>query len=81
VFDVIVLLAVATVGLIAGRALRLRPIVAYLVAGLLVGPGGLGLVAHSHSNDQHPELGVASSSSGSGSSSRSTACDGSCPAW
>ncbi len=57
--DVIVLLAVATAGLIAGRALRLPPIVAYLVAGVLVGPGGLGLVSRSDAITQLAELGVA----------------------
>ena len=45
--DVIVLLAVATAGLVAGRALGVPAIVAYLVAGILVGPGGLGFVSHS----------------------------------
>jgi K+:H+ antiporter len=57
--DVIVLLAAATLGLIAGRAMRLPPIVSYLVAGLLVGPSGLGLVSHSGALDQLAEIGVA----------------------
>ncbi|HLK11741.1 MAG TPA: cation:proton antiporter [Candidatus Binatia bacterium] len=57
--EVIVLLAVAAVGLLAGRALRLPSIVAYLVAGVLAGPGGLGLVGHSEAIDQLAELGVA----------------------
>src|SRR5439155_966308 len=57
--DVIVLLAVATAGLIAGRALGLPAILAYLVAGVLVGPGGLGLVSHSEAIGELAELGVA----------------------
>ena len=57
--DVIVLLAVATAGLIAGRALGLPAILAYLVAGVLVGPGGLALVSHSESIGELAELGVA----------------------
>jgi CPA2 family monovalent cation:H+ antiporter-2 len=57
--DVIILLAVATAGLLAGKALRLPSVVAYLMAGVLVGPGGLGLVSHSAAIDQLAELGVA----------------------
>jgi len=57
--DVIVLLAVATAGLIAGRALGLPAILAYLVAGVLVGPGGLALVSHSEAIGELAELGVA----------------------
>lgn len=57
--DVIILLAIATAGLIAGRALRLPSIVAYLMAGVLVGPGGFGLVSRSNAVDQLAELGVA----------------------
>src|SRR5262249_23919993 len=57
--DVIILLAIATGALIAGRALRLPSIVAYLLAGVLAGPGGVGLIAHSEARDQLAELGVA----------------------
>ncbi len=57
--DVILLLAVATAGLVAGRALGLPSIVAYLVAGVLVGPGGLGVVSHSEAIRELAELGVA----------------------
>src|SRR5206468_518970 len=57
--EVIVLLAVATAGLVAGRALGLPSIVAYLVAGVLVGPGGLGLVSRSAAISELAELGVA----------------------
>jgi len=57
--EVILLLAVATAGLLAGRALRLPPIVAYLVAGVLAGPGVLGWVARSPAIEQLAELGVA----------------------
>jgi CPA2 family monovalent cation:H+ antiporter-2 len=59
VLEVIVLLAVATAGLIAGRALRLPAIVAYLVVGILVGPGCLGIVGQSRAIEQLAELGVA----------------------
>src|SRR2546428_5322862 len=57
--DVIVLLAVAAAGLLAGRTLGLPAIVAYLVAGVLVGPGGLGLVSRSEPISELAELGVA----------------------
>jgi CPA2 family monovalent cation:H+ antiporter-2 len=57
--EVVVLLAVATTGLVVGRALRLPAIAAYLLAGVLAGPGGLGLVAHSEAIDDLAELGVA----------------------
>jgi monovalent cation:H+ antiporter-2, CPA2 family len=57
--DVIALLAVATGALIAGRALRLPSIVAYLIAGVLVGPGGLGLVSRTDPIGELAELGVA----------------------
>src|SRR5438046_1548819 len=57
--EVSVRLAVATAGLVAGRALGLPSIVAYLVAGVLVGPGGLGLVSRSAAISELAELGVA----------------------
>ena len=57
--DVIVLLTVATTALIVGRALRLPSIVAYLVGGVLVGPGGLGLVSRTEPIAELAELGVA----------------------
>ncbi len=57
--DVIVLLAIATAGLIAARAVGLSAIVAYLVAGVLVGPGVLGWVAHTPAVDQLADVGVA----------------------
>ena len=57
--DVVVLLAVATGALIVGRALRLPSIVAYLIAGVLVGPGGLGLITRSGEIAELAELGVA----------------------
>ena len=57
--DVVVLLAVAAGGLLAGRAVGLPAVAAYLVAGVLVGPGALGLVAHSEAVAQLAEIGVA----------------------
>lgn len=71
-FDVVILLAVAVAGLLfagflgnplAERLFRRRigvpPIVVYLVAGVLSGPGVLGLVRHSESIDALAEIGVA----------------------
>jgi CPA2 family monovalent cation:H+ antiporter-2 len=70
--DAVLLLAVAVAGLVAGRALAtpgverllgrrlgLPPVVAYLLAGVLAGPGALGLVSHSAGVDALAELGVA----------------------
>ncbi len=57
--DLVLLLAVATAGVLAGRALRVPPIVCYLASGVLVGPGVLGWIAHSPALDQVAELGVA----------------------
>ncbi len=57
--EVILLLAVATAGLVAGRWLHLPPIVAYLVAGLLAGPGGFGWVSRSPTIENLAEIGVA----------------------
>src|SRR4051812_47324906 len=57
--DVVVLLAVAASALLAGRALRLPPIVAYLVGGGLVGPGALGWVHHSETIAEVADVGVA----------------------
>jgi CPA2 family monovalent cation:H+ antiporter-2 len=54
-----VLLTVATVALPAGGLLRAPAIVAYLLAGVLVGPGVLGLVTRTHAIEQLAELGVA----------------------
>jgi monovalent cation:H+ antiporter-2, CPA2 family len=57
--QIVVLLAVATVGLVVGRALRLPAIVAYLLAGVLAGPVALGWVERSPAIEQIAELGVA----------------------
>ncbi|GIW42628.1 MAG: sodium/hydrogen exchanger family/TrkA domain protein [Candidatus Binatia bacterium] len=57
--DVVLLLAVALGGLLAGRFFRLPPLAAYLLVGVLAGPGGLGLVARSEGIEQLAELGVA----------------------
>ncbi len=57
--DVVTLLAVAAGGLIGGRALGLPAIVAYLLAGIVAGPGMLGLVQRSTGLEQVAELGVA----------------------
>jgi len=57
--DVVLMLAVAFAGLMVGRLLRIPPMVAYLVCGVLAGPGGFGLLHHSEAIDQLAELGVA----------------------
>ncbi|MFN2377827.1 MAG: cation:proton antiporter [Candidatus Binatia bacterium] len=70
--DVVVLLGVAVAGLllagffgnplterIFGRRIGIPPIVVYLVAGVVSGPGLLGLVKHSESIDALAEIGVA----------------------
>jgi len=57
--EIIVLLAVAAAGLVAGRFLRLPPIVAYLVAGVLAGPDVLGWISRTPAIEQIAELGVA----------------------
>lgn len=57
--DFILLLGVATASLVLGRLLRLPSVVAYLLGGVLAGPGVLGLVGHSHSIERIAELGVA----------------------
>jgi CPA2 family monovalent cation:H+ antiporter-2 len=57
--EVFILLAIAAGGLFIGRWLRLPPIVAYLLAGLLAGPGGFAWVTPSHTIENLAELGVA----------------------
>ena len=71
-FDLVVLLGVAVGGLLLagffgnpmaerlfGRRIGIPPIVVYLLAGVLAGPGVLGLVKHSESIDALAEIGVA----------------------
>ncbi|MBI5505312.1 MAG: cation:proton antiporter [Deltaproteobacteria bacterium] len=57
-FDVVLLLAVACSALVLGKLLRVPPMTATLLAGVLAGPGGLGLVRQSHGIEQLAELGV-----------------------
>jgi CPA2 family monovalent cation:H+ antiporter-2 len=57
--EIVLLLAVAAAGLLAGRLVRLPAIVAYLVVGTLAGPGVFGIVQRSETIDQLAELGVA----------------------
>jgi CPA2 family monovalent cation:H+ antiporter-2 len=70
--DVVVLLGVAVLGLLLagflgnplaerlfGRRIGIPPIVVYLVAGVLAGPGVSGLAGHSESVDALAEIGVA----------------------
>jgi CPA2 family monovalent cation:H+ antiporter-2 len=57
--DLVLLLAVATIGVLVGRALRVPPTVSYLAAGVLVGPGGLAWITRSDALEQLAEFGVA----------------------
>jgi len=57
--EVFILLAIAAAGLLLGRWLRLPPVVAYLLAGLLAGPVGFAWVTPSHVIENLAELGVA----------------------
>lgn len=59
IVEIILVLAVACVGVLAGRAAGVPSIVAYVATGLLVGPAGLDLVGHSQSLEQLAEIGVA----------------------
>ncbi len=57
--EVVVLLAVACLALAAGRVAGLPSIASYLLAGVFVGPGGIGLVGHSSAVETLAEIGVA----------------------
>ncbi len=59
VYDLVVLLAVAFAGIAVGRLLRIPPLVAYLLAGVIAGPGVMGLLATSEVIEELAELGVA----------------------
>ncbi len=54
----ILLLLVGILAISLMRPLRLSPIVGYLLAGLLIGPHGLGLIQESHTTHLLAELGV-----------------------
>jgi len=56
--ELLVLLAVATVGVIVFERLRLPSIAGFLVVGALVGPGGLGWIGEVERVQQLAELGV-----------------------
>jgi len=57
--SLVVLLAVAGVGITLGRRVGVPPIVAYVLTGLAVGPSGLGWVPQSEIIEHLAELGVA----------------------
>ena len=57
--DLVLILGVATVGLLVGRLFRVPPVVAYLAGGVLVGPAGLGLVRASEGLEEVAAFGVA----------------------
>lgn len=56
--DVAVLLAAAFPILILARALRLPPVLGFLITGVLIGPNALGLLRDPHSVETIAELGV-----------------------
>ncbi|HEV2263057.1 MAG TPA: cation:proton antiporter [Stellaceae bacterium] len=58
VITLLVGLAVAYVGGLAARAVRLPPIVGYLLAGVVVGPSTPGLVADPHAVEELAQIGV-----------------------
>ncbi len=53
------LLAIAAAGLVVGRLLHIPAVVAYLLAGVLAGSAGLGVVAQQEGLEELAELGVA----------------------
>ena len=57
--DLVIVLTVALAAVYGLRRARLPTVVAFLVAGVLIGPGGLGLVSDRHSIEVIAELGVA----------------------
>jgi len=57
--DLVLLLAIACAGLLAGRLLGLPAMVAWLLAGVVAGPAGLGLLGYSDNLARLAELGVA----------------------
>ena len=57
--DLVIVLTVALAAVYGLRRARLPTVIAFLVAGVLIGPGGLGLVSDRHSIEVIAELGVA----------------------
>jgi CPA2 family monovalent cation:H+ antiporter-2 len=57
--EIIAVLAVAAAGLLIGHAIGLPAIPAYLLVGVLTGPGVLGWISHSPTLDHLSEIGVA----------------------
>ncbi|MFQ5468015.1 MAG: cation:proton antiporter, partial [Kiloniellaceae bacterium] len=57
-FDTIVILLAAVVAVVVSQRLRLGAIIGYLVAGVAIGPGALGLVSASESTRALADLGV-----------------------
>ena len=58
ILPAVVLLGAGLLAILASRAVRLSPIVGFLVAGLVVGEHGLGLIAEGHTTHLLAELGV-----------------------
>lgn len=56
--DITVIFAVATFSLLLCSRLKIPGILGYLITGLIVGPNGLGLVAHVENVDSMAEIGV-----------------------
>ncbi|NQY91093.1 MAG: cation:proton antiporter [Deltaproteobacteria bacterium] len=57
--DLVLLLAIACAGLLVGRLLGLPAMVSWLLAGVVAGPAGLGLLGYSDNLARLAELGVA----------------------
>lgn len=55
---VIILLAAAVVAVSLFRRLHISPVLGYLVAGAIIGPGGIGLISDIHGTTAIAELGV-----------------------
>lgn len=55
---VIILLAAAVVAVALFRRLHISPVLGYLVAGAVIGPGGLGVISDIHGTSSIAELGV-----------------------
>ncbi|KAA9326012.1 cation:proton antiporter domain-containing protein [Adhaeribacter soli] len=56
--DIIVILGLAVVVILTFQALRLHPILGFLITGLIAGPSGLNLVHASHEVEMLSEIGV-----------------------
>ena len=56
--EIVVVMAASVVAALLLRRLRLPPVVGFLIAGIIVGPGGIGLVRDRHVIEGVAEIGV-----------------------